>query len=429
MLTPHANKGASAELDFCTIVPMSRLPYARVLAESLKEHQPESALHVLVLDDRQAEIDPSTEPFHLLRPGVLSFAPGQFEQLATLCDQKQLPRALIPRLLLDLLTKGVDAAAFLTDTQQIFAPLVTVDEAIRDHDVVVVPRARSPLPLDERTPSDATVLERGLFTDSMVAVAPEAKDFLSWWWERSVEQAFGRPGSGRWLGAIEERIVRQALGGLPTYHWLDLAEQYFGAHALSDPGVCVSFWNLGGGPLTRSPDGWMIDGRPLRSFEYEGFALDKPYLLSKEQGSAPRVLLSEHPALADLCREYAARLAAHGVRDYAKTPYGFGVLPNGMRIDRRMRRLYREAHRSDVVSSELPPNPFLPGGSDAFVGWLKEPVFGDLSRYLYLVYTERWDLQAVYRDPTNPALLEWAQLHGHREREVPAELLPEEKQP
>ena len=59
----------------------------------------------------------------------------------------------------------------------------------------------------------------------------------------------------------------------------------------------------------------------------------------------------------------------HGFAASIEQPYGFDTIASGMRIDRRMRRLYREALlAAERSEGEEPPNPFL--DPDAFVAWM-----------------------------------------------------------
>jgi glycosyltransferase involved in cell wall biosynthesis len=397
------------------------------MAESVAAQHPDTELSVLVMDDRWGEVDASSQPFRVLHPRDLNLSPGEFEDLAVLCDQEELREGLIPRLLLHLLERSPDPVTFLADSQWVLAPLTGTEAALREGHAVVVPRLRSPLSADGRTPTDADALERGMLTTSLIAVAEGAKEFLSWWAERTAEEAMGEAHPDRWLGAMEHRAVERALNGMPRARWLDIGARYFNAVVLQEAGVCVSFWNLDGRAVAATDDGWTIDGQPLRTFDFEGYAVDKPHILSLAQGTKPRVLLSEHPGLFALCNEYRARLEDHGVRLFRKKRYGYGVLLDDIRVDSRIRRLYREAIRFDVLSRELPPNPFVSGQEEAFVAWLNEPVFGGLSRYLSTIHSERPDLQIVFPDPAEPLLLQWARDHGRREEKIPAKLLPPEE--
>ena len=50
--------------------------------------------------------------------------------------------------------------------------------------------------------------------------------------------------------------------------------------------------------------------------------------LSFHQHNKPRTRLSEHPALAQLCREYTAKLESAGYNECRQVSYGWGKMPN-----------------------------------------------------------------------------------------------------
>jgi glycosyltransferase involved in cell wall biosynthesis len=197
--------------------------------------------------------------------------------------------------------------------------------------------------------------DEGVFDTGLVAVSPHGRAFVEWW-------AFAAP--------RRERA-------------LDLVPGRFAHLALRDPGLQVACWNLGERGVERAQSGFRAGGRPLRTFHFSGFDPGQPWLLTARRGHEPSVLLSENRALAELCSLYAAKLRAQGLDD-PSAGYGFERLPNGLRLDRRTRRLYREALDEP---GEEPPSPFE--AADAFLDWLNEPVgAGGVSRYLMALYEE-----------------------------------------
>jgi thioesterase domain-containing protein len=73
-------------------------------------------------------------------------------------------------------------------------------------------------------------------------------------------------------------------------------------------------------------------------------------------------------------------------------------------------------------SGEEAPDVTAPGGPAALVEWLRAPVTPELSRYLYEVWSYRWDLQRAFPAPLDghgPLLARWAWEHGRRELEIP----------
>ena len=204
---------------------------------------------------------------------------------------------------------------------------------------------------------------------------------------------------------------------------------------MRDPGCNVAHWNVWARAVEWTGERYEVDGVPLRFYHFSGFDPERPHLLSKHQGASPRVLLSERPALARLCTDYAARLRGAGYEQATQQPYGFDRLPSGVAVDRRMRRIFRVALLAAEGRQEpMPPDPFDPAESDVFLEWLRSPVEGSIgappvSRYLAAVRDERDDLQAAFpnlrwRDAER--FLRWAAVKGAREAAIPSEFLPPE---
>src|SRR5262245_51079111 len=56
-----------SELAACTIVAKNYLAHARVLSRSFSQHNPEARMVVLFVDDINGRVDPSNEPFDVVR--------------------------------------------------------------------------------------------------------------------------------------------------------------------------------------------------------------------------------------------------------------------------------------------------------------------------------------------------------------------------
>lgn len=198
-----------------------------------------------------------------------------------------------------------------------------------------------------------------------------------------------------------------------------------------DPGCNVGYWNLPERTFGWAGDHYEVDGRPLRFFNFRGYDPDKPHLLSKDQGPTPRILLSEHLAVAKICEEYGGKLLREGFNELKRTPYGFDSLPSGLRIDHHMRRIYREAlEKFKTGVAPEPPSPFGPGGEKAFVKWLNEPMGKPghtVTRYMLAIHAVREDVRAAFPDPTGAdaaAFQSWYVVFGRPELELPPPLVP-----
>ena len=79
-------------MNICTIIAKNYVGHARVLAESFREHHPEGTCYVLVIDEVEGYIDPSSEPFKLVTPAQLDI--DDYEHMAAIYDVLELSTAV-----------------------------------------------------------------------------------------------------------------------------------------------------------------------------------------------------------------------------------------------------------------------------------------------------------------------------------------------
>jgi len=285
---------------------------------------------------------------------------------------------------------------YLDPDVEIYAPLDDLAAAAEEHDLAVMPHVLKPIPNDRKRPSASDILAAGVYNLGFLGVGPGVLDtgFFDFWCERL------------WRYALVDPTAML----FTDQRWIDFVD-CFKHVVIRDPTCNLAYWNVWGYDVARDPQGTVtVNGAPLRFFHFSGFDISSPHQLSKHQGDAPRVLLSEHPVLADVCGAYASRLAAEGHEILRQTPYGWGR-SHGIRLTRPLRRLYREAViAAELANDPLPPGPFAE--DDGFLAWLYEPVVdGGPSRVALDVHRSRPDLQAAFPDPHGvdaAALAGWA---------------------
>jgi glycosyltransferase involved in cell wall biosynthesis len=281
---------------------------------------------------------------------------------------------------------------------------------------VLTPHLTAPLPEDGRRVDDEHVLSSGAYNLGFVAVGPHAHAFLGWWWGKTRRRAL-----------VDHRRMM-----FTDQRWIDLVPGLFDHALLKEPGWNAAYWNLHAREITFAEGRWLAGGQPLVFFHYSGYDPNRPHLLSYHQADRPRILLSERPDLARLCREYADKLRAAGLEAVSATPYGWARLDCGVAFDRRMRRIYRDALlASEQGLGPMPPSPFE-GDGGAFLEWLREPVAPPLRprvpRYLDAVWRDRADLQAAFPDLAGVdahRFLVWVNGDGAVQERIAQPLLPD----
>jgi glycosyltransferase involved in cell wall biosynthesis/SAM-dependent methyltransferase len=400
-------------VNACTVIAWNYLAHARVLATSFLHHHPSGRFSVLLLDDPGGEFSDDGEDFELVRPADI-MEPREFHRMSLMYELTELATAVKPWLLRHLLARGESDIVFFDPDIQVFAPLDDIAELAQANSIVLTPHDTIPTPRDNLAPSELHLLQSGTYNLGFIALGRGASGFLDWWSARLRRHCVASPEQGLF---VDQR-------------WVDFVPAYFDHYILKDPGCNVAYWNLCNRKIGWNGDGYRVNGEPLRFFHFSGYTPDKPHLLTRHAQPSPRILLSERPHVQRICDSYAEQLFEHGYRDSSKRAYGLDALGNGLRMDRRMRHLYRDAILLfEQGTGEEPPDAFE--NPDAFVRWLNEPVAGSpaarVSRYLQTIYGERPDLQTAFPNFSGPGAslyLRWVCGAGREEEKIPESLLP-----
>lgn len=388
-----------------TIVTRQQRPLARALAEGFLAHHPGARLAVLVLDESSsASATPANHRIDWLTLTDLGLDRATIHRLAATHDAADLATALKPRLLRQLLQSSA-VVLYLSPHSSVYGALDVVP-ATGHHGVNLVPYSTALSTTARSVP--------GVFNTGIFAVTAAAEALLDWWSATIESTDCDDP--------LETTRVDQRA--------LDLAAVVLAPQIVRGPEYGVGHWNVLERPVTRQADRWMVGGVPLRTWHFEGFDPRRPWLLHAASGDRPQLLLSEHPAVAALCADYAAALARAGL-GAADQPYGWDVLASGLPMTRDIRRLYREATRAaERDHTAAPPDPFDEMDTGAFTAWLNRPATDGprrCSRYLYAIYQRRADVRIAFPDlhyaDVGP-FLDWIRSDGVGQEAIPAALLP-----
>ena len=401
-MTPTTAKSPSLSLMGCTVTDAAGLSQAVVLASSFLRFHPEAGFAVLLLGKPNDGIRIGNA--RVLHPGDLGLEAREEWRLPMLYDSRELSCLLRPSLFQMLFKEGADRVAYFASSTEIFGPLTEILEMLRLEPQVIA--------------TEALRHEGGEFGPRFMAFDRDAETSLRSWFDRlrtqSVSQEPDRKGNLELLEAgfdsVAHRVIRPS-------------------------GFALGYWNLDPVTFSFTEQGYEVDGVPLRSFDFSGYDPEKPHLLSKYQGLDPRILLSEYPAIAKLCDEYRGKLVRAGYEAGKSPGGGFAFLPSGLRLDYRMRRLYREALASYQAGGEKePPSPFGPQGESGFLKWLNEPVGQTpqpVTRYMLAVRDDREDVKQAFPDPLRAdaaAFRNWYLLFGTRELDLPAAVIPPKRE-
>lgn len=401
-------------MDVCTIIAKNYVAQARVLARSFAEHHPDGRFWTLIIDDFASHIDPSEEPFDVLTPRDIGCEP--FVDMAVRYNVLELSTAVKPWLLAHLMREVSGPVTYLDPDIRVFGTLEPLEDLARARGLVLTPHNSEPIPADGRRPTQVDIMIAGVYNLGYVSMAPgeEIDELLVWWSDR----------------LRRDCRVDPVYGYFVDQRWFDLVPGFVSDFAVvREPQYNVAYWNLHSRTLSNVGGHYTVDGQPLAFFHFSGFDPESPSILSRHQD---RVGVVEGSALAAMLDEYSASAIDEGYTVAKEWPYTFDALPDGVRMDSVVRKLYSEAESRGELSS----SPFTHDGHRAFVEWLGAPQPGappGVNRLLAHLYGSRTDLREAFPDLAGPdlgRLLRWSLGDGSDEVPMLAQLsLPEEALP
>lgn len=405
-------------MQVLTLATPSTLPQARVLADSLRRHQPDWPLDILFVG-REREADTGGGILRLR--SVADELDIDVERVIARYDEEDLIALLLPRVLRSYSARGVGPLLHLPPTAWVLGDLAPVQAALATRSVLLVPRMTADIPNDGLLPARAQMELAGRISDTAIGTdgTGGADGFLTWW-TGCIEQTLGSL-DGRRAGARPED--RPWLARL-----LELAPARFATAVLEDPGCNLSMWNLHLHSLESTAEGTLVDGRwPLRWFDLPDFRPDRPHQLS---AGASRVRISRSPALRELCVSYAGELERAGWSAVDQRQDIGRRLLDGLVYDDALDALRTRAEALGEHYDDL----FNATGDDAraFTDWLAGPApagagYG-VNRYVYYrVARERPDVMRAYPDldgPDGAEYVEWCWVFGREEVSIPDRFMP-----
>jgi hypothetical protein len=309
----------------CTIVSLNYLPYARVLCESYLRHHPDHRFVVLIVDRVPNGIDLSKEQFEVIL--VEDLAIPDFSSVAFKYDILALNTNVKPTLLKSLLNSGVTELLYIDPDIQVFQPLHSVFDALRDHSIVITPHILSPNPTDVQ--AEVVLLMGGVFNLGFIAIdnSKESLRFLSWWEQRCLDYAYNEPRSGMFV----------------DQKWINLVPCLFDrVKILKSLGCNMAYWNLHERTLS-SVDGilYVNNSFPLEFYHFSGIAVDAGDRISKNSDA---LTLVSRPDLRGIFESYRASLVRHGYHDMSKIQYAYATFDNGQYINRLTRAFFASTY-------------------------------------------------------------------------------------
>ena len=331
-----------------TSITANYLPKARVLAESIRRHDPAFRIHLVLCDDPPPGFDLADEPFDsLIGLAELGFA----EDRRWLFDHTvvELCTAVKGRALQHLFDHcGAHKAFYFDPDTVVFGRLDELCAALDHHGAILTPHQCAPEQTHQAViDNELASLRHGVFNLGFLGARAdgEGRRLVDWWAERL--HRFCHDDFSRGL--------------FTDQRWMDLAPCFFPeVGILRDPGFNVATWNLTHRQVIGSlRDGIRVNGVPLGFYHFSGF----------DSGAQEKMLGrygADNPALLELRHWYLAECERHGQSALGGLVGRWSRFDDGTLIEPRQRALYRL--RKDLQQAF--PDPFATADPNAsYLHW------------------------------------------------------------
>lgn len=323
-------------MHFFTSITANYLPKARVLAKSVKRHNPEAIFHLVLSDKVPEGFKLDSEPFDSL---IL------IEDLGI----PDISSWIFKHSVVELCT-AVKGTAFvrifeITDADKVvyFDPDIVVlrnleelSNILEQASVVITPHQVVPDVTDDAIiDNEICSLKHGVYNIGFLAVkrSEEGLRFIHWWRDRLLKYCYDDIPNGLFT----------------DQKWVDLAPAFFDdIFILRDKTYNVATWNLTHRDVRSNDDGVLtIEGSPVKFFHFSGF-----------DSGAQKVMLKKYAGknspLFKLRELYVRELDKEGQKKLGKLPCVYSFYSNGELITDVHRAVYRS--RQDLIQAFLYPD-------------------------------------------------------------------------
>jgi hypothetical protein len=266
----------SRKMLYFTICTANYLPYAKTLAQSLKQADPTAKFAIFLLES--GESGAATKiPGSMVIP-VASIGVSTLEDMASRYSTFELSCALKPFCFDHVFDKmGFERAVYLDSDILVLRKFTDVDDAFdAGASGIFTPHITRSLNggmYGGQHPNDETIQNAGIFNLGFAAFAnvPDARAFIAWWREK-----------------LRENCYNDGKRGLcADQKFCDFAPAFMSSvKILRHPGYNVAYWNFEQRPFRRNLNEYWIDRYPVHFLHFSGFDPHNPGMVSVFQSHA-----------------------------------------------------------------------------------------------------------------------------------------------
>lgn len=319
-----------------TSVTTNYIPKARVLAQTLKRHNPSVRFVMFIAEPLPVFDSSAPDCFDEIVP-IEALDIPQRQQWVFKHSVVEICTAIKGYALQNVLKRPDCEAVFYIDPDiGIFAPLTPLLDMFATASILLTPHLLHPEEVREAVlDNEVCALQHGIYNLGFIGVKndTEGRAFAEWWAAR-----------------LEEFCFDDIPNGIFTdQRWIDFVPAFFSGYAVvRHPGCNVATWNLSHRMVEGDfQSGFTVNGQPLVFYHFSGFDSGAQLAMLSKYGS-------HMPAAFTLRDWYIKTCEENDPERFATVPWTFSFFENGRPISADHRKLFRE--RYDLQAQF--PDPF-----------------------------------------------------------------------
>ncbi|MFZ7111361.1 MAG: hypothetical protein ACOWYE_06735, partial [Desulfatiglandales bacterium] len=370
-------------VHYFTSITANYLPKARVLAKSVKRHDP-GAVFFLMLSDRMPEgVKIEDEPFDRVISiddlGIPDRDAWIFKHTVV-----ELCTAVKGAALVHIAeTTHADKIVYFDPDIAVLHSLDALSRILEKTSIALTPHQVCPDTTYEAiVDNEICSLKHGIYNLGFLGVraTPEGMRFARWWRDRLLTLCYDDIPNGLFT----------------DQRWADLVPAFFDdVTIIRDKTYNVATWNLTHREVRSDGDGVLtIEGSPIKFYHFSGFD-------SGDQKVMLRKYADKNSPLFDLRKWYIQEMRKEGQREFGDLPCVYSFYSNGEKITDTERKVYRS--RQDLIAAF--PDPALVTEDKHCYYWWFRAEFKDPEAALHSVEnpsqgTYNQVMRFLYRHPT-----------------------------
>lgn len=304
-----------------TVVAQNYISFAAVLAESMKNSNPDTNFIIFIADGISDELMLFANKNKLNIRNALDIDSKKFMKMAFYYEVTEYCTSIKPFIFNELMDKGYELISYIDPDIYVYQNLHDAIYAnLETNNIILTPHICSPIN-DNKIPSEADHLKTGTYNLGFISLkaTDESSKFIKWWMQKCENECFNDP--------IKGLFVDQK--------WINLVPGMFnGVYISKHLGLNVAYWNFHEREIIKDT----INNKfPLIFFHFSGITLDDINLISKYQN---RFTLSTREDLRKLFEIYSEKVKINKNKFIKNIPYKFNSYPSGMSISLLARKIY-----------------------------------------------------------------------------------------